>query len=128
MNVSVKGCMIKASSIGAPVRVPEPPPEEPKSVTEICAELEAQAGEKGPFAAIRLAKAIASLYGIEFDQMISDRRSKHLVVPRQHAMWAIREYTKLSLPAIGRVLGGRDHTTVLHGCRQHERRMRGEIL
>jgi chromosomal replication initiator protein len=38
-------------------------------------------------------------------------------------MWLLKSMTSLSLPQIGRALGGRDHTTVMHGVRKHESRM-----
>jgi hypothetical protein len=46
------------------------------------------------------------------------RRSHKIVRPRQIACWAVRHYTKLSLPQIGMMLGDRDHTTVLHAHRK----------
>jgi chromosomal replication initiator protein len=46
--------------------------------------------------------------------MKGKRRDKHIVFPRQVAMFLIREETASSLPAIGQAFGGRDHTTVLH--------------
>ena len=46
--------------------------------------------------------------------MCGKRRDRHIVFPRQVAMFIIREETASSLPAIGTAFGGRDHTTVLH--------------
>jgi chromosomal replication initiator protein len=60
--------------------------------------------------------AVASEYGIETDRMLSKDRSKEVVLPRQVAMYLIREDTNASLPDIGNMLGGRDHTTVMYGC------------
>ncbi|NNM96884.1 MAG: chromosomal replication initiator protein DnaA [Candidatus Dormibacteraeota bacterium] len=57
---------------------------------------------------------VAEYYGITVKEMISKRRDKHIVFPRQVAMYLIREEIAMSLPAIGLVFGGRDHTTVLH--------------
>lgn len=42
---------------------------------------------------------------------------------RQEAMWEIRQRTALSLPQIGRLFGLKDHTTILHGVRAHEKRI-----
>jgi chromosomal replication initiator protein len=42
------------------------------------------------------------------------RRTKNIVLPRQIAMYLSRELTDLSLPEIGNLVGGKDHTTVLH--------------
>lgn len=90
------------------------------------AQLEARESVSDPFQGRRLACAVAKLHGLTFKEMISNRRSAHLVRARQHAMWELREYTGLSLPQIGRLLGRRDHTTVLHGCRVHAARMKSE--
>ena len=43
-------------------------------------------------------------------------RSREVTFPRQIAMHLLREETDASLPEIGQVLGGRDHTTIMHGC------------
>lgn len=51
----------------------------------------------------------------------SNRRSKDLMVPRHYLMWRLRHETTMSLPQIGKYLGGRDHTTVLHGVRKYQR-------
>jgi chromosomal replication initiator protein len=52
------------------------------------------------------------------EDLLSASRARHLVWPRQLAMYLARELTRESLPAIGRHFGGRDHTTVLYGCKQ----------
>ncbi len=57
---------------------------------------------------------VADYYGITVKEMTSKRRDKHIVFPRQVAMYLIRDEIAMSLPAIGLVFGGRDHTTVLH--------------
>ncbi|WP_370436611.1 helix-turn-helix domain-containing protein [Microvirga sp. TS319] len=49
--------------------------------------------------------------------MKTERRTQSLVRARQIAMWLATEFTLMSLPSIGRSLGGRDHTTILHGSR-----------
>ena len=57
---------------------------------------------------------VAEYYRISLDEMLGRRRDKHIVFPRQVAMYLIREETASSLPAIGQAFGGKDHTTVLH--------------
>src|SRR2546426_928924 len=57
---------------------------------------------------------IADIYNITLEDMKSKRRDKHIVFPRQVAMFLVREETPSSLPAIGKAFGGRDHTTALH--------------
>jgi len=59
-------------------------------------------------------EAVAGYYGISVEEMKGKRRDKHIVLPRQVAMYIIREEIAMSLPAIGQAFGGRDHTTVLH--------------
>jgi chromosomal replication initiator protein len=49
--------------------------------------------------------------------LLSKRRTRSLARPRQVAMALAKELTEHSLPEIGDGFGGRDHTTVLHGCR-----------
>jgi chromosomal replication initiator protein len=60
--------------------------------------------------------AVAQRYGLEEDQLIGRNRSKGIALARQVAMYLIREETSNSLPKIGDVLGGRDHSTILYGC------------
>ena len=61
-----------------------------------------------------IARTVANFYHISLEEMKGKRRDKHIVFPRQVAMYLIREETASSLPAIGQAFGGRDHTTVLH--------------
>jgi chromosomal replication initiator protein len=61
-----------------------------------------------------ISRAVANFYHISLEEMKGKRRDKHIVFPRQVAMFLIREETASSLPAIGQAFGGRDHTTVLH--------------
>jgi chromosomal replication initiator protein len=59
--------------------------------------------------------AVAGHFRIDLDDMRGSSRSQKNVVPRQVAMYLIRELTRISLVDIGDVLGGRDHTTIMHG-------------
>ncbi len=53
-------------------------------------------------------------FGITLAEMKGKKRNKHIVVPRQVAMYLSREFTNNSLPKIGKEFGGKDHTTVIH--------------
>ncbi|HET9614150.1 MAG TPA: chromosomal replication initiator protein DnaA [Candidatus Limnocylindrales bacterium] len=64
----------------------------------------------------RIAKAVADYYGVQMDQLRGQKRDKAIVMPRQVAMFLMREETDVSLLRIGAELGGRDHSTVLHAC------------
>jgi chromosomal replication initiator protein len=56
----------------------------------------------------------AAYFGVSIDDLKSQNRSRPIVQARQIAMYLVREFTDLSLPKVGQVFGGRDHTTVLH--------------
>ncbi|MDD3268226.1 MAG: chromosomal replication initiator protein DnaA [Syntrophomonadaceae bacterium] len=59
-------------------------------------------------------KTVSAHYGIEMNEFLSKKRNKHLVYPRQIAMYLCRQLTDASFPQIGEQFGGRDHTTVMH--------------
>ena len=63
-------------------------------------------------------EAVARHYAISIDELVGEKRTKRVVVPRQVAMYLCRELTDASLPAIGRAFGGRDHTTVLYAVQK----------
>jgi len=63
-------------------------------------------------------KTVADYYKIKIAEMYSKKRMRAIARPRQMAMAIAKELTTLSLPDIGEAFGGRDHTTVLHGCRK----------
>lgn len=62
-------------------------------------------------------KTVADYYQLKLADLLSERRTRSLARPRQMAMALSKELTEHSLPEIGEAFGGRDHTTVLHGCR-----------
>ncbi len=64
---------------------------------------------------------VAEHYGITQDELIGPCRQKEFVLPRQIVMYLAREETTASFPEIGQALGGRDHTTVLHGSQKMSR-------
>jgi chromosomal replication initiator protein len=72
------------------------------------------AGTRKPINVDRIQLLVADFYNVTLEDMKSKRRDKHIVFPRQVAMFLVREETPSSLPAIGKAFGGRDHTTALH--------------
>jgi len=64
----------------------------------------------------RIVKAVSDYYGVDLDALRGQKRDKAIVVPRQIAMFLMREETDVSLLRIGAELGNRDHSTVLHAC------------
>lgn len=63
-------------------------------------------------------KTVANFYKIKVADMYSKRRPANIAMPRQVAMYLAKELTQKSLPEIGDLFGGRDHTTVLHAVRK----------
>ena len=66
-------------------------------------------------------RSVAEYYKIKMADMLSKRRNRSVARPRQVAMTLSKELTNHSLPEIGDAFGGRDHTTVLHACKQINR-------
>ncbi|MGA8015786.1 MAG: chromosomal replication initiator protein DnaA [Candidatus Dormiibacterota bacterium] len=90
-------------------------------------------GDVQPLTIPFIQAAVANYYGISVEEMKGRRRDKHIVFPRQVAMYLIREETESSLPVVGDVFGGRDHTTALHAIEKisellrEDARLQGEI-
>ena len=74
-------------------------------------------------------KAVADFYSIKVADMYSKKRPANIARPRQIAMFMAKELTQKSLPEIGELFGGRDHTTVLHAVRKitEERSRDGQL-
>ncbi len=68
-----------------------------------------------------IVKRVSAASGATIMDILSHRRTADIVLPRQFAMYLARIKTLKSLPEIGRFIGGRDHTTVMHACRKIER-------
>lgn len=74
-------------------------------------------------------KSVADFYSIKVADMYSKKRPANIARPRQIAMFMAKELTQKSLPEIGELFGGRDHTTVLHAVRKigEERTHNGQL-
>jgi len=73
---------------------------------------------------IELLHEMADILGFDVDALRGKSRQRPLVTARQIAMYAFRDITDLSYPAIARLFGGRDHTTVIHAFDKIQRLMR----
>jgi len=71
-------------------------------------------------------RCVAEEFGISLQDIKLKRRNKNIVLPRQVTMYLSRELTDLSLPEIGEILGGRDHTTVLHSYNKIKKELQGD--
>jgi chromosomal replication initiator protein len=61
-------------------------------------------------------EGVCHYYNVDLERLKGKQRDRDIVWPRQVAMYIMREETKASLFQIGHALGGRDHTTIIHGC------------
>lgn len=61
-------------------------------------------------------RLVCHTFGLTAAELVADRRTQRLAVPRHVAFWLARRYTTHSLPAIGRHYN-RDHTSVMYGCK-----------
>jgi len=75
-------------------------------------------GEEMPINPQSIMTVVANYFGVTIDDLCSSSRTHVLVTARQIAMYLCRELTDLSLPKIGQLFGGRDHTTVMHADRK----------
>lgn len=66
---------------------------------------------------------IAEHFSISPAEIAGSKRNSKIVFPRQIAMYLCRELTEVPLKSIGQYLGGRDHTTIMHGCEKIEKEM-----
>ena len=61
---------------------------------------------------------VAGAFGVTVENLLGSDRRQEVVLPRQIAMYLLREEAKYSLPKIGEAMGGRDHTTVMYACQK----------
>ncbi len=61
---------------------------------------------------------VAGAFGVTVQNLIGPDRRQEVVLPRQIAMYLLREEANCSLPKIGEAMGGRDHTTVMYACQK----------
>jgi chromosomal replication initiator protein len=70
--------------------------------------------KKRGITAKRIIEVVSDFYGVTTEDLLKQSRKKEYVGPRQIAMYIIRKELETSLPSIGELFGGRDHTTVIH--------------
>ncbi len=71
-------------------------------------------------------KTVAEYFKVEISDILGTKRLKELVYPRQLVMYFLREILHQSYPQIGEALGGKDHTTIMHGVSKIERTMKDD--
>lgn len=65
-------------------------------------------------------REVHKYYHISIEDLLGKKRTKELVIPRQVTMYLLRHECNLSFPEIGRKMGGKDHSTIMHGCEKIE--------
>ncbi len=72
-------------------------------------------------------KCVANFYNLRISDLKSSKKLKVYALPRQIAMFLCRQLTKASFPEIGSKFGGKDHSTVIHACRQIEKKIQQDL-
>ena len=72
----------------------------------------------GDIDAATIMAVVAEYFTLSMDDLTGSSKTKHIASARQIAMYLCRELTELTLPAIGKTFGGRDHTTVMHAAKK----------
>lgn len=108
----------------APVEIVPPPAKRPaKPKRDYIRDWLALASPESikPAGYAQIINLVCKRFGVTRLDIISERRTARVVVPRQICCYLMRHCTTLSLPEVGRRLGGRDHTTALSSVRKIER-------
>jgi chromosomal replication initiator protein len=74
--------------------------------------------EDNVIAPVDIINSTADYFRLGIDELTGTSRAQAIATARQIAMYLCREMTNLSLPKIGQLFGGRDHTTVMHACKK----------
>jgi len=65
-------------------------------------------------------REIVKYYGTTAEDLLGKKRTKEIVMPRQITMYFLRHEASMSFPDIGKQMGGKDHSTIMHGCKKVE--------
>jgi chromosomal replication initiator protein len=76
-----------------------------------------QSSKRQVVSAEKVLKTIQKFYNVSIDDIVSSKRNKEIIKPRHVAMYILYNIVGLSFPEVGRELGGKDHTTIMHGCK-----------
>ena len=84
--------------------------------------------ESSHFTIESIQAAVAKHFHLKLHELKAATRAQNISLPRQIAMYLIRKYTGLGYKEIGRFFGGKDHSTIMHGCRKVEAEMENNSL
>lgn len=96
----------------------------PMTVENLMPVLSATASEKVEVSPQTVLKVIAEVFNISEDDLKSSSRKREISLARQIGMYLMRQHTNLSLPKIGAMFGGKDHTTVMYSCDKITKQMK----
>ncbi len=65
-------------------------------------------------------REITKYFGLSIEDLLGKKRMKEIVMPRQITMYFLRHEVNMSFPDIGKQMGGKDHSTIMHGCKKIE--------
>jgi chromosomal replication initiator protein len=82
--------------------------------------------QRNEVSADRVVDLVARKYNLSAEKLLSRDRSREVALPRQIAMYLLREISNFSLPQIGEMLGGRDHTTVMYAIEKIAKEIEGD--
>jgi chromosomal replication initiator protein len=82
--------------------------------------------QRGDLEPKKVVDLVAHYFNLSSEKLLGRDRSRDVALPRQIAMYLLREEANVSLPQIGEVLGGRDHTTVMYAIEKISKEIRGD--
>lgn len=84
--------------------------------------------EDQPITVEKIVHKVAAYFNVKTKEILSNRRTQKIVLPRQVAMYLAKKYTDTPLVEIGRHFGGKDHSTVIYAIKKVEQRLRKDPL
>jgi chromosomal replication initiator protein len=90
--------------------------------------------QRNTFEPSKVVDVVAASFGITREKLLGRGRTREVALPRQVVMYLLRQEANVSLPQIGEVIGGRDHTTVIYACEkvadmiERDERLRKQIV
>ncbi|HLC38897.1 MAG TPA: chromosomal replication initiator protein DnaA [Patescibacteria group bacterium] len=72
----------------------------------------------------KIVDTVAGFYNVQVEDLLGARRNKQIVIPRQIAMYLLRQELQYSYPQIAIKIGKKDHTTIMYGCEKIEKQIR----
>ena len=72
----------------------------------------------------KIVDTVANFYNIKLEEILSEKRNREIVLPRQIAMYLLRQELQYSYPQIASKINKKDHTTIMHGCLKIEKQIK----